>query len=225
MIYQEPLAPFVCAEKHERAWERAAQRWYPASVQAPRNALLSPDCVVGSPQGRVFRREMRITLLSRLDRVQRMHQHVARRASNTSSNHCVNIWRPALSLDILALHCVSRMAVGRGYRVMAGMARLQGSVTACRRSGIAGCRAVGLCGRRVEAGEGELRGAGESFGHLRREERPIETFGFIYARRERERKDKVRKRRKKKRVLGEKQQPAHGSAMVATQKKKTSPLV
>lgn len=68
----------------------------------------------------------------------------------------MNIWRPTLSLDILALHGVNRLAVGRGYREMAVMTRLQGSVTACRRSGIAGSRAVGLCGRSIEAGEGEL---------------------------------------------------------------------
>ena len=76
-----PLAELVCPEKQDRSREGTQQGREPAAVETAPHALLAKYLVVGSPQGGVFWRDVRVALLSGLDRVQRVHKHVAARAS------------------------------------------------------------------------------------------------------------------------------------------------
>lgn len=77
VVQQVPLAPFVSPEEKNSAWERTHHGREPTAVEAASDAFLPPYRVVGGAQGRILRREVGITLLSRLDGIERMHEHVA----------------------------------------------------------------------------------------------------------------------------------------------------
>lgn len=76
-----PLAKLVGPKEQDRPREGTQQGREPAAVETAAHALLAKYFVVGSPQGRVFWRHVRVALLPGLDRVQRVHKHVAARAS------------------------------------------------------------------------------------------------------------------------------------------------
>lgn len=87
VVYQEPFTPFVCAEEEHGAWKRAAESGDPTAVEPPADALLTPYRIVGRAEGCVSRRNVRVALLSSLDGVEGVHQHIASGAAYASSDH------------------------------------------------------------------------------------------------------------------------------------------
>lgn len=89
-VKHHSLAPFICAEEYDCSREGANQRWCDASIQPSPYSFLPKNGVVARAHGCVLWWHVRITLLACLDRVQRMHEHIASRPSNSSREHCLS---------------------------------------------------------------------------------------------------------------------------------------
>lgn len=82
-----PLAELVGAEEDDGAGEGAKEGGQPAAVEAAADAFLAQDGVVGGAEGSVFGRDVGVALLSCLDCVEGVHEHVAKRAADATSEH------------------------------------------------------------------------------------------------------------------------------------------
>lgn len=91
-IQHIPLAVLVCPEKYHSSWKRAQHRCCEASIKSSLHALLAEDFDVRIGQRCVFRRKVRIALLSGLDGVERVHQNVAACSADATGKHRVRIW-------------------------------------------------------------------------------------------------------------------------------------
>lgn len=89
VVYKKSFAPFVGSKEQDRAGKRATQRRKPAAIKASSDTLLSHYCVVGRGQRAVFRWYVRIALLSSLDGIKRVHQHVSECTAYSSGKHCL----------------------------------------------------------------------------------------------------------------------------------------
>ena len=91
-----PLAELVRPKENHRSRKRPQKRRLPSSIQASPYPLLAQNGIIRRAERRVFGWYMRISLLSCLDRVERVHQHVSARAPEASRQHGVEVGRPAL---------------------------------------------------------------------------------------------------------------------------------
>jgi len=70
------LAVFVCAKEDHSAWERPQHGCFNSPVQAFPNALLSENFDVRIRHGTILWWEVRVSLLTGLYSIERMHQDV-----------------------------------------------------------------------------------------------------------------------------------------------------
>ena len=75
-IEQMSLAVFVCAKKDHSAWERSQHGCLNSTIQAFPNALLSENFDVRIRHGTILWWEVRVSLLTGLYSIERMHQDV-----------------------------------------------------------------------------------------------------------------------------------------------------
>ena len=89
VVDHQTFTPLVRPEKGACAQERTNKSWLHSAVQASSYAFLAPYGVVCVAHGSVLRRHVRVTLLSRLDGIQRVHQHVPRGAAYPAGQYCL----------------------------------------------------------------------------------------------------------------------------------------
>jgi len=111
VVDHQPLAPLVGGEEGAGAQEGAGEGGLDSAIQAATDTFLAPDGVVGVAHGGVLGRHVRISLLSRLDRVQRVHQHVARGAPEAAGQGCL---RCSINFGVLcSVETGAYMEIGR----------------------------------------------------------------------------------------------------------------
>lgn len=84
------LGIFVGSEESHSTGEGSKESRRNTSIKSSYQTFLAPDSAVGRAHGCVFWRHVRVALLSRLDCVQRMHEHVTHQATETSCKHCLD---------------------------------------------------------------------------------------------------------------------------------------